>query len=154
MHRKNLFHRFIKINALNSFVYDAMSNGKNCLIGIVFSQETNKLSGTPLHLIQSFYVVWKDFIFQVRNKATGKAAPVTFSKKRCRGHVLLMWHSDNTASVNGTLQIACHKSIYATRQHHITQLFSLLYTLFIQFTGCLSLQYLRFIGRGFPMPRQ
>lgn len=148
-HLLNLIHRLAIVDALYGFVDDAVADSQHSLVGEGCFYPGDELLSTALEAIEAFDVVGPLLHgLQVGNKLAGEAAPVALTKQRCGDNGLAMRFGNDLAGLYGTVEITGYKGVDVYVFHLVAYSPGLFLARLIEFSGCLSLKDLCFVGHG------
>lgn len=149
-HLLNLIHRLAIVDALDGFVDDAVANSQNGLVGVIGFQPGDELLGAALETFKTLDVVGPLLHgLQVGDKLAGEAAPVALAEQRRCDDGLAMRLGNDFTSLDGTMEITGYEGIDVYVLHLVAYSAGLFFARLIEFTGCLSLEDLCFVGHGF-----
>lgn len=148
-HLLNLIHRLAIVDALYGFVDDAVADSQHSLVGEGCFYPGDELLSTALEAIEAFDVVGPLLHgLQVGNELAGEAAPVALTKQRCGDNGLAMRFGNDLAGLYGTVEITGYKGVDVYVFHLVAYSPGLFLARLIEFSGCLSLKDLCFVGHG------
>jgi len=148
-HLLDFVHRLAIVDALDGFVDDAVANGQHGLVGEGVSHPGNELLGAALEAFEALDVVGPLLHgLQVGNELSGEAAPVALPKQGRRDNGLAMRLGNDLASLDGTVKITGYEGVNVYVFHLVAYGPGLFLARLIEFSGCLSLKDLCFVGHG------
>lgn len=149
-HFLDFVHRFAIVDALDSFVDDAVADSQHGLAGIISFQPGDELLGAALEAFKALDIIGPLLHgLQIGNELAGETAPVSLSEQGRGDNGFAMRFGNDLASLDGTVEIAGYKGVDVYILHPVAYSPSLFLARFIEFTGGLSLKDLCFVGHGF-----
>ena len=142
------------MHALNSLVDDTMTDGKYCLTRIFLFYPMQEAACPFLHLSCRLNVVWPHLIFQVRNKQSREASPVTLTQQRCCDNRLAMRFGYYLTCLLCPSEVAGDEHVNMLSSHLPSKFPCLLTSLLIKVSRRLPLQYLVYVVFRFSMSDQ
>ena len=149
VHLGHLVHGTVVVDGLDGFVDDAVTDGKDALVGIGGADVVEEAAGPFTEGADGLDVGWPDGILHVGDITAGEVAPVAFAKQRGGVDRQTVGLGDDGGGMYGALQVAGDEGIDRHGGHPVAQLLGLADAILVELSLHLSLQYLTNVINGF-----